>query len=156
VTTPQAPLTVDQFRAIFTTFSDPAAYPDPAVQFWLDTCPADPCAWGSMYQAGQGWWTAHELWKFGPANALPGVPPPGISGPISSKGVGPVSVGYDPNIGTEEGAGQFNLTPWGKQYYHYACLFGMGPIQVGAVTVPPYGVPGFAWVGPVPLPGWFG
>jgi hypothetical protein len=153
--TPQDPLTVAQFRALFPAFADPAAYPDLAVQFWLDNAPVDPCIWGQWYQMGQALWTAHELAKFGPANAAPAGGVTGLSGPINSKSVGPVSVGYDTSIGAEEGAGQYNLTMYGRQFIHYARLVGMGPIQVGAVTVPPYGT-SHSWVGPPPIPGWFG
>jgi hypothetical protein len=153
--TPQPPLTSDQFRAIFSpTFSDPVAYPDATIDWWLSMAPVDPCIWGQWYQLGQGLWTAHELAKLGPVNADIGGQT-GLSLVVSSKGVGPVSVSYDNSLGAEEGAGQYNMTIYGRQYIHYARLMGAGPIQVGAVTIPPYGT-NFSWLGPPPIPGWFG
>ena len=154
-TPPQAPLTADQFRALFPAFVDPVAYPDTAIDWWLSMAPVDPCLWGNWYQLGQGLWTAHELGKFGPANAPPAGGATGLSGPMQSKSVGPVSVSFDTSIGAEAGAGQYNSTLYGRQFIHYARLIGMGPIQVGAVTIPPYGTSN-TWLGPPPIPGWFG
>jgi hypothetical protein len=151
------PLTPATFRAMFTAFTDATIYPDATVQVWLDLGAAliDCCSWGSFYQMGQGLWTAHELAKMQMA-ALQGTGnPSGVSGIVNNKSVGPVSVGYDTQIGIEEGAGQYNLTIYGRQYYHFAQLFGMGPIQVNTVIYPPAGS-GPAWPGPWPYPGWFG
>jgi hypothetical protein len=150
---PPPPLTADQFRAMFPEFNDPVAYPDATIEMWISLCPIDPCIWGSMYNLGQGLWTAHELKKFGPANGTGGLAQKG--GPVQSKSVGPVSVSYDLTLGKEEGAGSYNNTIYGQQFIHWARLLGMGPIQVGAVTIPPYGT-ARSWLGPPPFPGVFG
>jgi hypothetical protein len=148
-----ASLSAAQFRIMFPAFSDPAAYPDATIEFWIGLAPCDPDIWNGYYQLGQGLWAAHEMMKFG---SVPGSGGPGASGigPMTSKSVGPVSVGYDANVGSEDGAGSYNSTIYGRQFYHWAKLLGMGPIQVGAVTVPPYGT-GSTWLGPPPIPGWF-
>jgi hypothetical protein len=148
----QPSITADQFRTLFPEFTNPAQYPDATIDLWVSLCPIDPCLWGSYYNLGQGYWAAHELKKFG---SVPGTGGAGAmdSGPISSKSVGPVSVSFDPNIGTEDGAGSYNYTVYGRQFYHLMKIFGAGPIQVGPVTPSPFGTP---WLGPPPYPGWFG
>src|SRR5215831_17482671 len=116
---PPPPLDPTTFRAMVPAFADVGSYPDATIQLWLDLAPVDPCLWGQWYQLGQGLWAAHELAKFGPAGASAGNPT-GLGGPIASKSVGPVSVSYDTGIGAEEGAGQYNLTMYGRQFIHYA------------------------------------
>jgi hypothetical protein len=148
----QPDLTPDQFRMMFPAFKDPAKWPDETIAFWIDLAPIDPCLWDKMYNFGQGLWAAHEMMKFGPADGTGGGLATG-GGPISSKGVGPVSVSYDLTLGTEEGAGNYNSTVYGRQFIHLARLFGMGPYQIGAVSPAPFGT---AWPGPPPYPGWFG
>jgi hypothetical protein len=153
------PLDNAGFRTMWApAFDDTTKYPDATVTWWL--CQAqnviDPCAWGQMYQKGQGSWVAHELAMLASAAAqAAGGNPTGIGGIVSSKSVGPVSVSYDTQIGTEKDAGYYNYTIYGRQYIHWARLLGMGPIQVGAVTIPPFGT-ARSWLGPIPLPGVFG
>jgi hypothetical protein len=147
------PLTPDQFRALFTAFTDPTTYPDAMIQGWLDLAPLDPYIWGARYPLGQGLWTAHELAKYGPGGLAATGGASGIGGIMQSKSVGPVSVSYDTGIGTEgELAGQYNLTIYGRQFWSMAKLLGIGaPIQLGAATPPPPGT-GAGWIGPPPWP----
>jgi hypothetical protein len=154
--TPQPPLDVPTFRSYFTAFGDAAVYPDATVQWWLDQGAVllDPELWCDIYQLGQGLWAAHELAKFQMATLAGANNPSGIGGIVQSKAVNGVSVSYDTSIGTEDGAGQYNLTIYGRQFYHRVKLIGMGPIQIGAASCPPPGSGG-AWVGPPPWPGWF-
>jgi hypothetical protein len=146
------PLDVATFRATFAAF---ATLPeDPVVQTWLDAgwyMVSD--VWGPFRGIGQGLWAAHEMAKMAMANtAAAGGNPSGIGGIVSSKSVGPVSVSYDINLGTSEGAGHYNMTLYGRQYYSLMKTFGMGPFQFGPPEpVSPSGVP---WQGPVPYIGW--
>jgi len=151
------PLTTTQFRAMFAEFSDTTKFPDPMIQVWLDQAPVDPCVWQDRYQLGQGLWAAHELKKFGPGGLTSGGPNSGVGGIVSNKAVGPVSVGYDNSIGEEDGAGSYNLTIYGRQFWSILRLLPIGPIQVGPAAPPLYplagGGGGGAWIGPWPFPG---
>ena len=147
------PLTVDQFRAMFPAFADTTKFPDLMVQTWLDmgwTMTND--CWGSKRPLGQGLWTGHELYKFGPGG-LTSVPPGaqyianGLTGATNSKSVGPVSVGYDTTLTKIERAGPYNASIYGQQYFQMAMQYGTGPIQVGPAVCPPQ-YSGAAWAGP--------
>jgi len=146
-TAPTYPLDPATFRLLFPAFADETKYPDAVIQMWLDMggCMVN-CAWGCMQAFGQGLWAAHEMAKLGAA-AQPGAPLNGITGVVSNKSVDSVSVGYDTNIGTIDGAGQYNLTIYGRQYYSFMRLFGMGPFQFGPPEPAPIGTP---WIGPIP------
>ena len=150
------PLDVASFRTLFAQFADPAQYPDAGVQAWLNQAfYYVNCAWGPQQGWGQGLWAAHELAKLAmAATAAKGGNPLGITGIISSKSVGPVSVSYDTSLGTVEGAGQYNLTLYGRQYYQNALLFGAGPMVSDPTSpAPPFSGP--AWYGPpFYIPGW--
>ena len=149
----QQPLTVDEFRTLFPVFTSPP-YSDEMVKAWLDLAPVDPCIWCDRYHLGQALWAAHELTKYGP-NGLAGAAGSGVSGAIQSKAVGPVSVSYDVRLGFVEGAGPYNLTIYGQQFYFFAQMIGLGsiPMQIGAATPSPSGAGRGAWPGPWPFPG---
>ena len=149
---PLPPLTPDQFRTPFPPFADATVYSDALIQAWLDLAPCDPYVWCDRYQLGMGLWTAHELTKFGPNGLAAAHAPSGIGGIAQSKAVNGVSVSYDTGIGTEDGAGQYNMTIYGRQFWSMARLLGIGsPMQIGAATCPPPGSGG-AWPGPWPWP----
>lgn len=78
---------------------------------------------------------------------------PGQSvGMVSSKGLGPASIGYNTEAVLEKDAGHWNLTLYGTQLMHFVNMMGAGPIQVG-VGAPPCGYfNGPAWIGPWPFP----
>ena len=151
----QPPLTPDQFRNLFPAFADPTRFSDALIQTWLDLAPLDPCVWGDRYQIGQGLWTAHELYKFGPGGLMTAAPGShtlvsGLQGAVSNKSVGPVSVGYDLNLTKIEGAGPYNASMYGQQFWQIAMSLPVGPYQIGAATPNPWG--SGPWVGPWPYP----
>jgi len=151
-TQPLYPLTVDKFRLLFPAFADETKFPDATIQLWLDLGASYVNeGWGPSQAFGQGLWAAHELAKMTMASA-PGSSLSGIGGIVSSKSVGPVSVGYDTTIGTIEAAGSYNLTMYGRQWYQFARIFGMGPYQLGPPDPAPLGS-GPGWLGPVPYLG---
>lgn len=59
------------------------------------------------------------------------------AGPIASKGVGAVSVSYDVAAGTIEGAGAYNLTTYGVQFYQLMMMYGAGGVQLSGPDEPP-------------------
>lgn len=149
---PAPPITVEQFRERFTAFKDPAEYPDGQIEYWLRlaACMVSPGSWGCLWELGIGLWAAHELAKMKMAEQAGLGEPSGLMGIVQSKSVGPVSVSYNTNLGVEDpAAGHYNLTLYGRQFWHYARLMGMGPMQIGAVSPggPLSGSEG--WRGPV-------
>ena len=76
-------------------------------------------------------------------------------GVISSESAGPNSVNYDITSATEEDAGHWNLTDYGRDYIQQARLIGAAPTQASpAGNCNPLNGP--AWNGPWPYPGYFG
>lgn len=75
-------------------------------------------------------------------------------GVISSESAGGVSVNYDVASSTEEDAGHWNQTDYGREYVQMARLIGAGPTQ--AVPLPNQNpLNGPAWSGNWPIPGGF-
>ena len=76
-------------------------------------------------------------------------------GNISAESAGPGSVNYDVASATEEGAGHWNQTDYGREYIQMARLIGACPSQ--AAPCPNQNpLNGPAWIGPFPIPGGFG
>jgi hypothetical protein len=125
---------IPTFRKAFTEFSDTSKYPDTMITFWssFTTGMINPCAWGTMTLMGIQLYTAHEL-VLASQNARAGQigGTPGLQGGnTSSKSVGSVSVSYDTQTTSETGAGYYNLTVYGKQFYRLVKMFGAGAIQL--------------------------
>ena len=72
-------------------------------------------------------------------------------GPVNSKSVDKVSIGYDTGSGIEADAGHWNLSIYGTRFIRLAKMFGAGPIQIG-IGVTPTGT-GLGWSGPNVTPG---
>lgn len=150
-------MTIDvaTFRANFPEFGSSTTYPNAQVQFWLNTAynfvNAD--RWGSSTDLGAQLYAAHNmaLEARAQAEAAAGGIPGQTTGPVSSKSVDKVSVGYDTGAATEKDAGHWNNTIYGTRFFRFAKLFGAGPIQVSAVQYDPLNGPG--WPGPNTLPG---
>ena len=122
------------FRLHFPEFADVTTYADPTVQFYLDINSAILPAyrWGSMLQAGVELMTAHMLAlsrRAALAGAAGGVPG-GSGGPVTSKSVSKVSVGYDVNLTGMEGAGPWNYTMYGQRFYWLMRMVGIGGYEV--------------------------
>lgn len=123
-----------QFRVDFPEFADAVAYPDGQLTFWSDIAEklVVECAWGDLYDFGVQLLVAHNLVmaKASKNSAATGALPGGLAGQQNSKTVGSVSVGYDSAAAAEKDAGMYNTTTYGKQFIHYARLFGAGAIQL--------------------------
>lgn len=127
-------VTPAEFRADFTEFTDPTAYPDALVQFWLNVAyQMLPVArWGTMLDVGAELYTAHNLVleRQAQKTASAGGTPGAASGAVASKTVGPVSTAYDTKAGQTEGAGDWNLTTYGQRFARLSALFGAGGTQL--------------------------
>ncbi|WP_283149008.1 DUF4054 domain-containing protein [Silvimonas soli] len=123
-----------QFREDFTEFSDETIYPDSLVQLWLTAALmfVDECRWGDAYNLGLELFTAHHLvvsakdQQAAEIGAVPGQ----VTGATSSKSVDKVSVGFDTKAVTYEGAGFWNMSSYGIQFYQLMMIFGAGGIQL--------------------------
>lgn len=123
-----------QFRLDFPEFTDTQRYPDSQITLWSTVAEkqVNEAVWGELTFTGVELYTAHCI-TLSAQNSRAGQTGgmPGTSGGIANnKTVGSVSVGYDSTVTSEEGAGWWNLTNYGKQYYHLLQLFGMGCIQL--------------------------
>jgi hypothetical protein len=125
------------FRQHFPSFVS-ATYPDSQVQFWLDvgSVMCNPGVWGAAQQQGAELICAHFLAlgqmaaQGGSAGGVPGM----ASGLVTNKSVSKVSVGRDVNVTAMEGAGPFNYTTYGQQYYYLMLLAGTGGYETLSVA----------------------
>lgn len=122
------------FRAYFPAFADPLKYPDDICRFYLDLAfgMVRSERWGDAFPTGQMLWAAHfiTLDADDAAAAAAGKPAGSVSGLATSKSVGSVSVGYDMTTASEEGAGHWNQTLYGRRFWRMTRLAGMGGIQL--------------------------
>lgn len=125
---------IPAFRAAFPEFADTATYPKEMVKLWSDFAELNvsSCRWKENTVMGVRLLTAHELVLAGKdlETAAIGGTPGQASGPANSKTVGSVSVGYDSQATSEQKAGYFNLTTYGKQYFRLSRMYGAGAIQL--------------------------
>lgn len=129
-------LTIEKFREQYPAFANPNDYPDSQVGLYIDLAndtansPIDPVRWGQFFNLGLRLWVAHNLAvqrQIG-LRSTSGIAPGG--GVLTSKSVGPVSLGYDLQFGMERDAGWYALSPYGNEFLRYLRLAGSAPIQL--------------------------
>lgn len=151
-------MTIDaaQFRADFPAFADTTVYPDTAFDFWYAIALRlmNAQLWAGLLNVGSELFVAHQLAleaRAEAAAAAGGIPGESV-GPLNSKSVDKVSMGYDTSAGIEPDAGHWNLTIYGTRYIRLVRMIGMGCVQIGA-----YGDENSsgisAWTGPLTTPG---
>lgn len=143
------------FRQQFPEFECTQTYPKAQIDFWLDVAGrfVDGSRWANSTNLGVALYTAHQIVieaKSMKESAVGGIPGQ-QTGPVSSKSVDKVSIGYDTGAVTEKDAGHWNQTIYGTRFYRLAKIFGAGPLQVGIGYTPPLNGP--AWQGPLTTPG---
>ncbi len=150
----ESTFTVENFRVQFPAFSDPNQYPDEQVNFWIDQAlnfgPLNFLRSGQFYDRGLRFWVAHNLiLERSAGNAALGGGVAIGSGVPSSKSVNGVSVSYDVEFGSENGAGQYNLTTYGQRFYQILMMAG----GAATISVPSGYPPGtvFHGLGTIPL-----
>jgi hypothetical protein len=129
------------FRAIFPEFGQ-TIYPDALVTFWLSVAAqmVNATRWGSLTNQGTALLTAHYLVLANEASqtsaaqvAASGMGTIGeVVGPETAKSVDGVSVSQDIASVTIPGAGTFNRTQYGVQYWQLAQMMGAGGMQINA------------------------
>lgn len=122
------------FRAVAPEFGDPVAYPDATITGLLGvaTLRLDATRWGGLLDYGTQLFVAHNLIlarKAAIAASVGGLPG-AAEGVVASKSVAGVSKSYDNSVGMVAGAGQYNLTTPGRQFYELVRLVGMGGTQL--------------------------
>lgn len=123
---------VDTFRENFAEFTSLTKYPDEMIEFWsgLGDKLLDQTKWDALGIRDQGLslFTAHyiTLAAMNVADVAVGADPGRSASLIGGEGVGGVNVSYDNAASLENGAGQWNSTSYGRQYFSLASLVGMG------------------------------
>lgn len=122
------------FRLAFPEFEDTAKYPDALLSGWGAVAAqfVDSRRWRSNADLGVNLYVAHEitLQAQSLATSAVGGIPGNQSGPVNTKTVGSVTVGYDTAQSAEKDGGWWNLTVYGKQFYRLARMYGVGAIQL--------------------------
>ena len=148
-------ITTAQFRQDYPEFASTAQYTPSAVAYWLNLAYAmlNTRRWGNQLDVAAELFAAHNLTLEVRAQAESkngGIPGQQV-GPVNSKSVDKVSIGYDTGSGIEADAGHWNLSIYGTRFIRLAKMFGAGPIQIG-IGVTPTGT-GLGWSGPNVTPG---
>jgi hypothetical protein len=141
-------VTYPTFLLAFNEFQNQSKYPPATVTFWIGQAylEIDPCRFGTSEDLAVMLFVAHNitLSARNAASANAGGVVGEANGPVSSKSVGPVSVGYDTAAAALAGAGPWNLTSYGQRFYEMLKQFYRGPAyvpgpssNVGAIL--PYG-----------------
>lgn len=145
---------VADFRAAFPEFGSTVKYPDPLVQLWLTFSSqlVNEARWGDLAPMGMMLATAHRLViaTKNSAAAAQNLAPGAITGALSSKSADGLSASYEVSTVTEEGAGQWNATNYGTQYYQLMRMMGAGPIQSGMPSAGEMSATLPAWPGVIP------
>lgn len=126
------PMTVESFRDAFPAFTS-ALYPDAAVasrlalaaRFFSAPMWDDP----DVRKHVMGLYTAHHLEVLG-SKASGGSGGGASAGLVSSKSVDGASVSVDTATGSWDGAGFWNLTPYGRELWYLMQVYGAGAIQL--------------------------
>ena len=124
---------VAQFRLDFPEFADDAVYTDSMIGFWdgIAQKMVDVTRWGDLYSQGIALFVAHNIALQARNVAGSGSGGSGfVTGAVSQKSVGDVSVSYDNNIAKLDNAGQWALTIYGQQYLQLARMIGAGAVQL--------------------------
>lgn len=149
--------TVNGFRLAFPAFASVQNYPDSVVQMQLDLSLLRMNAerWGNLLDYGSYLFTAHHLSirrSEALAAAAGGAPGQG-GGLLTSKSVDGVSMSYDVSTTANEGAGYWNQTSFGREFWQLARTMGIGPLQSGMPSANDM-TSTAAWPGPYPSGSW--
>ena len=115
------------FRAVYPQFADEERYPDAAIQYRLTVAEQQVgvSRWGDMYVHGVFLQVAHHLTI---ASAVASGNRTG--GVVASKSGDGLSVSYDNTSSSETGAGFWNSTAYGREYWRLVRIYGMGAVQL--------------------------
>jgi len=117
------------FRAIYPEFRDVNVFPAQQIAFWLTASQSrlDALRWGDLLDQGTALFMAHNI-ALGHLAGRGGAG--SFAGPVASKSVGGASISYDTSGSLLDGAGAYNLTSYGKQFWDLAMMVGSGGVQL--------------------------
>ena len=128
-----ADITLAQFRQDYPEFADSSRYLDSAINTWIAIASQmlDPVRWGTLLDLGEELFIAHHLVlsDYAQKEAALGNTPGTVTGPVTAKSVGQISVSYGPGA-TLDGIGHWNLSTYGIQFRTMMRMFGAGPVHV--------------------------
>ena len=121
------------FTAAFPEFANTATYSQASFTFWQGIANArlNVCRWGDLLDQGAMLFIAHNMAsqarnaKAAAKGQIVGAP----SGPLTAKSIDKLSVSQDANAVTIEGAGDWNSTTYGVQFYQLMLIVGSGGQQ---------------------------
>lgn len=142
-------VSVASFRADYPEFNDSVRYPVSQITYYLNLAAQlmSVSRWGTLFDVGTELFIAHNIsieartQEEAKSGAIPGM----STGPVSSKSVDKVSIGYSTGDAIHAGAAHWNLTVYGTRYVTLMRQVGMGPLYVGVGSVDPMNGP--AWPG---------
>ena len=116
------------FLVIFPEFSSVTTYPVARVNFWLSYAInfVNTARWGNIANQGIALYTAHMLVLDARNQAQQGV----VTGVDTGESADGISYSVDSASVTIAGAGLYNSTTYGIQYYQLAQMMGAGGMQV--------------------------
>lgn len=126
--------THDDFVAAFAEFADPSQFPDSSFTFWQGIAALRLRAdrWCELLDHGSMLFIAHNMvvqrrnakaaWNGGSLGT--------VEGPTTAKSIDKVSKSQDAAAVTIEGAGDWNATTYGIQFYQLAQIVGAGGRQL--------------------------
>jgi hypothetical protein len=123
------------FIAAFPEFSNATQFPQPTFAFWQTIANErlNVRRWGALLDTGAMIFNANNRARAATratAAAVGGIPGAN-EGPLTAKSVDKVSMSFDANAATIEGAGNYNLTTYGTQFYELMLIVGSGGQQFG-------------------------
>lgn len=125
---------ISEFRQNFPEFADTTKYPDWMVELWMRwaVIRLPEQRWLDLLPMGIQLFTAHNLVLAARAvqAAATGATPGVVTGPVSSKSVDKVSVGYDVGTVALTDGGFWNMTTYGVQFLQLARMVGAGGVQL--------------------------
>ena len=125
---------VEGFRDNMPEFGDSTMFSDSRINRWLTLAYQQlrPEAWSATLDRGVELFVAHHLTVQQRAitAASQGLSFGENAGPTSSKSVGPASISRDIGSVTFDGAGSYNTTSYGVEFFRLLLVAGMGGVQV--------------------------
>lgn len=122
------------FRAAFPEFARKDDYPDVWISplLLISTQLVSEERWADLYDYGRYLQVAHRLVhrKRQADTAEAGGTPGQASGMLSAKSLDKGSMTFDTASTAEEGAGWWNTTTYGQEYWRLAMMFGAGGVQL--------------------------
>ncbi|MGY0790955.1 DUF4054 domain-containing protein [Azospirillum argentinense] len=140
-------VTYQTFITAFPEFSNSTTFPQGQFDFWSAQAYAQLNAkrLGNQLDLAVMLFTAHNLALSAPnvTAAAVGGAPGTITGPLTSKAVGPASASFDAGKVADERAGEWNLTQYGVRLWRLLKAKSLGPVYAagprGPYTGPRYG-----------------